>query len=212
MKTALHSLLLMMGALIPAAAAPAATISLSLNVFPTDVANPNGGGTFRVVAKTDAPMGIASISTYLLNVNLAGIGVEPDINSITQPGGAPYATISSGAVNILYGQDTSSNPPLTGVGRPPLGDGPDPFGDPAWDQATRIFFGTYNALAPSFAANSGSTATTGNVVVSTQPGVAAMAATFELVVRVAVPEPAAMSIALGAVFGLPLLRARRRFA
>src|SRR5688500_10409804 len=71
--------------------ATAAIVNLSMNVFPTNLANPNGGGTWRIVAKTDSTQGIAGISAYLNNVNVAGLGVEPDIGSILN-GGNPFVT------------------------------------------------------------------------------------------------------------------------
>jgi hypothetical protein len=119
-----------------------AVVDLSVNVFPTVLANPNGGGTWNIVAKTSGGSpnaGIAAISVYLHNINTAGITVEPDLNSILD-GDGPFNGVFNGAVNILYGQDISTGPPLPpplvgGVGMPAMSDGPDPLGDLFWDGA-----------------------------------------------------------------------------
>ncbi|MBA3480426.1 MAG: hypothetical protein H0T51_01295 [Pirellulales bacterium] len=119
-----------------------------MNVFPTNVGNPNGGGTWRMVAKTDSTQGIAAISAYLSNVSTVGLDVENDIgNGFADP----LFAIFSGTVNMVYGQDIISGPLVGGVGTPALSDGPDPLGNPAWNDATRIFSGTYNSTVPSFA-------------------------------------------------------------
>jgi hypothetical protein len=194
--------------LTSAATARAARVDLSMNVFPTSLANPNSGGMWRMVAKTDAPLGIAAISAWLQPVNTFGLMVEPDINSITQ-GGSPYNGTFSGYVNVVYGQDTSQNPIVTGVGRPAFSDGPDPLGNPQWDGATWIFKGTYNGQVPIFG-TTGTTVTAANVLVFTTPGSPAAAADVTTVVRVATPEPSTLLIATPPLVALAARLRKRR--
>src|SRR5687768_8775389 len=78
--------------------ATAAIVNLSMNVFPTNVANPNGGGTWRIVAKTDSTQGIAAISAYLSNVSTVGLDVENDIGHDFAD---PLFGIISGTVNMV---------------------------------------------------------------------------------------------------------------
>jgi hypothetical protein len=159
-----------------------------------------------MVAKTDAPLGIAGISAYLLNVNIAGLGIEPDLGSILNDG-QPFAGMIGSAVNITYGQDVASGPIIVGVGTLSMSDGPDPLGNPTWDDATRIFSGAYSSIVPSFTI-AGANSTDANVLIFTTPGNPAQDADTSTVVRVAVPEPANIVAGLTAVFGV--LAARRR--
>jgi hypothetical protein len=189
-------------------------VDLSLNVFPTNLANPDGGGTWRIVAKTSGGatnLGIAAISAYLNNVNVPGLAVEPDINSILQPGGGPFAGIFAGAVNIVYGQDTTMAPIIAGVGLPAFSDGPDPLGSAFWNGATRIFSGNYSGVVPSWA-TAGSNSTGANVLVSTTPGSAAIAAAVTTVVRVRVPEPANAGLIVSGLLAAAFARRRAGIA
>ena len=136
-------MLLLAGATSAAAQTP--NVMLSMNVFPTNLLNPNGGGTWRIVAKTDSTQGIAGISAYLANVSTVGLDVENDIGHDLSD---PQFTLLGSAVNLVYGQNTTTTPLVGGVGTPALGDGLDPFGDPAWDNATRIFSGSYSSVEP----------------------------------------------------------------
>ena len=186
------------------AAAP--IVNISLNAIPTNKANPNGGGTFTIVAKTDAPIGIAAISAYLNNVDFNTLGVENDIGHAF----SNFKTIVSGATNVLYGQDISSGPIVAGVGTSLKSDGPDMLGDPQWNGATRIFTGTYSGIVPSFATNVGpaNNNTDANVLASVIVGQAAVDADTTTVVRVMVPEPATLTAALSAMIGLVVMRRR----
>jgi hypothetical protein len=188
--------------------ATAAIVNLSMNVFPTNLANPNGGGTWRIVAKTDSTQGIAGISAYLNNVNVAGLGVEPDIGSILN-GGNPFVTTIGSVVNIVYGQNTATGPLVAGVGTLATSDGPDPLGNPVWNDATRIFSGNYSSIVPSFAI-AGINETDANTFAQVIVGLAALDADTRTVVRVAVPEPATMALALFGVMGAAAVARRRR--
>jgi hypothetical protein len=185
-------------------------VMLSMNVFPTNLANPNGGGSWEIVAKTDSTQGISAINAYLHNVNTIGLDVENDLASI-ENGGEPYNGVFGGAVNLLYGQDISSGPLVAGVGTLLMSDGPDPLGQTAWDDATHIFSGTYSSIVPSFATNVGpaNNQTDANTFAQVVVGVAAIDANTTTVVRVAVPEPATFGLALCAVAGAHALRRRR---
>jgi hypothetical protein len=186
-------------------------VDLSLNVFPTNLANPNGGGTWNIVAKTSGGspnVGIAGISAYVSNINIAGLMVEADINSIVN-GGMPFNGTFGGFVNIVYGQDTSMPPIIAGVGMPAFSDGPDPLGSAFWNGATKIFKGTYSSVVPAWG-TSGSTTTAANVLASTTPGTPALAATVNTVVRVQVPEPGAAALVATIVPACAFAWRRRR--
>jgi hypothetical protein len=194
-------------ALTAASSAVAQTpnVMLSMNVFPTNLANPNGGGTWTILAKTDSTQGISAISAYLLNVSTVGLDVENDIgHDLADP---LWANIG-GAINLVYGQDLTTAPLVGGVGTLALSDGPDPLGDPAWDGATKIFSGNYGSIVPSFTI-AGSNVTDANTFAQVVVGVAAINANTTTVVRVAVPEPATIGLALCAVVGVAALRRRR---
>jgi hypothetical protein len=185
----------------------AANVDISLNVYPTNVALPNNGGNWQFVAKTDAPLGIAGISAYLLNINAAGVTYRPGINAQLFSG-QPFVLTFGSVINLGYFQDILSPGIVVGVGTPLVGDGPDPLGNPAWNNATKILLGTYSGVVPSFTI-SGSNTTAANVLGSSNPGVAAIAATVTTVVRVAVPEPASVVAGLMAVLGIVAARRRR---
>jgi hypothetical protein len=187
------------------AAAQTSNVMLSMNVFPTNVGNPNGGGAWTIVAKTDSMHGIAGISAYLQNINVAGLDVENDIgHDFADP---TVFVLPGGKINIGYGQDITDPTLVGGVGTLSLSDGPDPFGNPAWDDATRIFSGTYSSIVPSFTI-AGSNETDANTFAQVIVGLAALNANTTTVVRVAVPEPAAMIGAASALAGLIVLRRR----
>lgn len=185
----------------------AALVNISMNVFPTSLANPNGGGNFSIVAKTDSPIGIAAINAYLKDVNIAGLDVENDIGAILN-GGEPYVATIGSAINILYGQDTASGPIVAGVGTVLKSDGPDLFGDPAWNDATLIFTGTYSSVVPMFT-NAGNNTTDANVLASVIVGNAAVDADVTTIVRVQVPEPATIGLAVMGLVGFVSLRRPR---
>ena len=190
-------------------------VNISLNVFPTSFANPDAGGDWTLVAKTDNVVGIGAINAILRDVNNGrivdgdpqdDITVSGDIGAIDPIGvQPPYLDLGGGVTDLIYGQDISDpSSVVLGVGTPSQSDGPDPLGDPAWDDATIIAFGTYPSVIPGFTTAGGSV-TDANVLNSTSDAMAAMPVTT--VVRVAVPEPA--SVALIALSGLPFARDRR---
>jgi hypothetical protein len=211
MNRHLVAALLLTGALCASLAREAAAVKvdLSLNVVPTNVALPNNGGTWRLVAKTDSSVGIAAISAYLTGINIPGLAYEGGAASLGAilNGGNPFAATIGGAVNIVYGQDIATGPIVPGVGTILKSSGPDPFGDPAWNDATGIFVGTYSGVVPAFVV-AGANQTDANTLASVIVGQAALDADTSTVVRVQVPEPASI---VGAVFvALAAVAARRR--
>jgi hypothetical protein len=181
-------------------------VDLSVNVFPTDLLNPNNGGTWTLVAKTDSTIGIAAISAYLKNVNFAGVTYENDIGSI----GSFVTAVGDGVINVLYGQDTFNGPIVAGVGTISKSDGPDPLGDAAWDDATRIFSGTYWSIIPTIAVDVGpeENNTDASTFASVILGQQTIAADTAIVVRVAVPEPSTLVLAAGGIACLLVVRRR----
>ncbi len=196
------------GSVAAAPRAGAANVDVSMNVFPTTLSMPNNGGTWQVVAKTDAPLGIQAINMYVLDVNIAGIFVEPDINALTQMNGMPFVGQFGLVINMVYGQNITEPGIVVGVGTSLLSDGPDPLGDPVWDDATKIISGTYSGMVPAFT-SLGSNVSDANVLASPLPNVAALDADTTVVVRVLVPEPASAGLAIFAALGLSALRRRR---
>jgi hypothetical protein len=190
-------------------AAAAATVDVSLNVFPTEISNPNGGGAWTLVAKTDAPLGIAGLSAYLKNINATGITIESDLGSILD-NGQPYVGVFGNVVNLVFGYNLADGPITAGVGTIAFSDGPDPLGDPVWNDATLIFAGSYNSVVPMFTTSGpNQNETAANVLASVMVGDAAVSADVTTVVRVAVPEPATIGLAACAVVATAFARRRR---
>ena len=191
-----------------AASARAARVDLSLNVFPNNLSSPNLGGTWQLVAKTDSPFGISAISAFVANISTSGLMVEPDIDADTF-GGWPFGGVFSGHVNIIYALEHFITAPLVGVGTPLFSDGPDPFGNPAWNGATKIVKGLYPGPLPVFGTAS-PVKTGANVLASSAPNTAALGADVTTVVRVATPEPSTLVIAALPLVGLAARFRKRR--
>jgi hypothetical protein len=184
----------------------AANVALSLNVFPTALANPNGGGAWTLVAKTDTVFGIAAISIRLGNIDATGIVMESDIGATLNNGSVIVFPVPGGH-NILYGQDPAG-PIVFGVGTPAMSDGLDPLNDSVWNDATRIVSGTYGGTVPVFIpSNSANVFTQSGTPPLPQGAVSTSQVTT--LVRVAVPEPALAALLVGAV---PMCLQRRRIA
>jgi hypothetical protein len=159
-------------------------VQLSLNVFPASNANPSGGGTWALYAKSDAANGIAAIESFITGIDVAGISYGPGINA-SLDNGSPHV-IPGSPVELLYFQDTSMPGVVIGVGTPMFSSGLDPLGNPAWDNATKIATGTYSATAPFFA-SSGSYQTDANVLsTNTPPFGNSLDANTDFIVRMAI--------------------------
>lgn len=208
MKRTTLAVLFLCGAALAAPAAWAQTpvVDVSLNIFPTNFANPNGGGTWTMVAKTDHANGIAAINAYIHGIDSTSVVMESDIAGELTAGGDPFI-VPGNPVNIVYFQDTANGPVLGGVGTITQNDGPDPLGDPNWAIFTQIFHGTYPSTVPAFGVKGGNS-TDANVLASVMvPSNNAIDANVTTVVRIAVPEPT--SISLAALAALGWLRRRR---
>jgi len=190
----------------------AAEVNISLNLFYDSPANPSLGGSWELVAKTDSLLGISAINFILANIDNGifpdEIFLEPDIGAIDpiDPGGPsegpPYIAFGVGGVgtDLLYGQDISIGA-LAGVGTLSMSDGPDPFGDPFWDDATRIATGTFGgAVQPSFTTN-GLSVTAANVFSSVVPPINATGAMLTTTVVRSIPEPSAWVLMSLAIIG-----------
>ena len=195
-----------------------ARVDVSLNVFPTSLGNPSGGGNWTLVALTDNPNGIVAINALLQDVDNGrivdgdpqnDITLSDDIGAIDpiaegrpneQP---PYLDLGGGATDLIYGQSISEEETVvTMVGTLASSDGPDPLGDPAWDDATIIAQGTYSGAVPSF---NGVDANELSTLVPPYTAMAAIPTTS--VVRVAVPET---STAVLGVWAIVAMGCRRR--
>jgi hypothetical protein len=181
---------------------------ISMNVFPNALGSPDSGGTFDLVAKTDSPFGISAISFYVKNIDTAGLVIQSDIGQLS--GLDPFFATFGGAHNLVYAQDTAFGPVVLGVGTLATSDGPDPLGDPAWNNATLIISGTYSSVVPMFA-TSGDDETDANTFSTLigPPYNAAIDPITVTTVRVAVPEPAA-GVLGGIVLAAAALLGRRR--
>jgi hypothetical protein len=179
----------------------AQTVDLSLNLRYNDPNTPASGGLWYLTAKTTGGttnLGLAGVSAFLLNVDpvafhgsgaplpagqnpLAGaypVVGQATINNLANAG-APFNGTFGGARNVLYGQDTSIAGIVGGVG---LGSGAgnvaaDPLKAPSFANYALLLSGTFStATRPAFSVAAGQAAGA-NVLVSTTPGTAAVAAT-----------------------------------
>ena len=207
MKRTITSTLLAV-ALIATASSPAlADVDVSLNIIPDGF----GGGDWTLVAKTDTPdsAGIVALITRFIDGTIPAAGtVNPDIGHDLNGGTLVVGTFvdpfGPDFVEFVYGQDPNDGLVL-GVGLPggPSDLGPDPLGNPAWDNASEIAFGTIpdtNNIPVELLAAA-------NEVEEVLVGGAIFAATVDKFVVRVLPEP---STAVLAVFAMAGLGWRRR--
>ncbi len=182
-----------------------ADVDVSLNVVPNDFSDFSQGGIWSMVAKTDTTDsdGIVGLVTRYLNIPAAGT-VVPNIGHDINGGALKIGTFGS-EIEFVYGQNPDDGLVL-GVGLlgGPSDLGADPLGDPAWDNASEIAFGTIPdlTLIPIFVFAAA------NEVIESIGGAIQLATIDETVVRIAVPEPTAAVLGLLACFGFA--RHRRR--
>ncbi len=194
-----------------------ADVDISLNIVFNDFLDPNQGGNWSLVAKTDTPDsdGIVSlVIRFELGTIPAAGTVNPNIGHDILGGNlgigtsfVPYYTF----VEFIYGQNPDPGSPIPGlvlgVGLPggPSDVGLDFLGDPTWDKASEIAFGTIPNLSiiPEFlsAAANEVFETIGGGIVAADIGVT--------VVRF-VPEPGTALLGLLACIGCGCRHRRRK--
>ena len=147
-----------------------ANINVSLNLRYTNPANPASGGTWDLVAKTDDVDGIAALVVYLNNAGTPGsttmganIGAMAAVGT---PPGPPLLTRETTKLEIVYAQDMTFANTVKLVGRGD-GAGPNPAApgeiavdalrNPTWNGASRIAFGSFGAIRPTFTQVTGGT-------------------------------------------------------
>ncbi len=193
-----------------------ADVDISLNIVFNDFLDPNQGGSWSLVAKTDTPDSdgiVALTSRFGLGTIPAAGTVNPNIGHDILGGNLGIFTSPdpNGFVEFLYGQDPDPNSPIPGlvlgVGLPggPSDVGLDFLGDPTWDNASEIAFGTIPDLTiiPDFLLAAA------NEVFETIGGGIVMANIGETVVRF-VPEPGTALLGLLACIGCGCRRRRRK--
>lgn len=204
---------ILVAALLAAVSSSAvADVDVSLNVTPNDFSDLSQGGTWQLVAKTDTPDsdGIVGLTTRFIDGTIPAAGtVNPNvghdifggtllIGTFVDPNGPNY-------VEFVYGQDPNDGLVL-GVGLPggPSNVGPDPLGQPIWDDASEIAFGTIpdlNVIPVALLAAA-------NEVFETIGGGIQSATIDQFIVRVAVPEPSTALLLLAGCCGAGLRRRR----
>ena len=133
-----------------------ADVDVALNLRYTDPADPNEGGTWTLVAKTDDPnsAGITGLVTRFTDGSIPAAGsvngsIGHDINggafvtgTFVDPNGPDF-------VEFVYGQDPNDGV-TNGVGQTggPSDQGADPLGNSVWDNASIIATGAFTGLRP----------------------------------------------------------------
>jgi hypothetical protein len=147
------------------AAVNAADIDLSLNLRYTNPGDPDQGGRWFLMAKTNvagANTGISGLSVNLTNINTAGIvfGNATAVGSgaqaypvVTQAtlganvataGNLPFNSTAGGVTNVVFGQDLVTTIKTIGEGTGTPGVlAVDPLRNPAWANATLLMSGTF---------------------------------------------------------------------
>ena len=194
-----------------------AEVDVSLNIVFNNPLDHSQGGSWSLVAKTDTPNsdGIVGLTSRFVEGTMppsgtVASGIGHDING----GALLIGSFDHDAdantpdqTEFVYGQDPNGFIPglVLGVGLPggPSDVGSDFLGNPTWDNASEIAFGTISDLTvvPDFAYAAA------NEVFETIGGGIVLADIGELTVRYEIPEPAACTLALAA---LCLAMGRRR--
>lgn len=180
-----------------AAQAQTNNVDISLNLRYTDPANAAAGGEWFLMAQSDAAFGVAGISAYISNINLAGIELGNSAaiggystvtaaaigGNVLKPDNTPFATAVTGGVNLVYGQDLATIVSNVGKGAGTPGNiATDPLRNTNWNNAALIASGTFGASRPAFI-TVGANSTDANVFASATPGQAAVDATVTTTVR-----------------------------
>ncbi len=184
---------------------PNAEVSLSLNLFPDDFSDLSAGGLWELVAKTTSTHGISAIVAVLNHADPWGISFGMGINaSIAEPIAPGFGPVTQ----LLYGQDISISG-LVGVGTHSFsGAVPvDPLGDSSWNNATAIASGTYGAILPSFGKFDSVSRSEAIVFRNDEfPFDVERSNGVSLAVRIAIPEPTSISMAICVIVAIGIFR------
>lgn len=133
---------------------------LSLNLRYNDPANPAEGGRWYLMGKTTSTFGLAGVSAYLKNVDIASISLgNPTANAqyatmaATVTGsianaGAPYKATVGGEVNVVWGLDLANVPAFINIGKGGVGSiANDPLKNATWNNAALLVSGTWTGAA-----------------------------------------------------------------
>jgi len=175
-------------ALIAASAATACAqnnVKLSLNLL-YDGPNPGtSGGHFQLVAQTTSTFGLASVNSFISNINTTGILYGPGINADTIAG-SPLV-VEGNPVNLLYAQATTQPGVVINVGKGPGTGGNllfDVLGDSTWNNSAFIASGSFGTAKPAFIPDVHGNVTDSNVLSrATAPFGASINANTTFVVR-----------------------------
>src|SRR5262245_12986206 len=141
-------------ALVAATAATACAqnnVKLSLDLL-YDGPNPGtSGGHFLLVAQTTSTFGLASVNSFISNINTTGILYGPGINADTIAGDP--LVVAGNPVNLLYAQATTQPGVVVNVGKGAGTGGNialDVLGDPTWNNSAFIASGSFGTAKPAF--------------------------------------------------------------
>jgi len=185
MKRGLVFALTALALVVGNSAAQAQNVQLSLNLRYTDPADPTEGGSWYLMAKTDATFGLAGVSVNLSGVNAAGVALgNPTANpqyatmastvtgSIAN-GSNPYNGVIGGNHNVVWGFDVGTSV-IANIGKGGASAGNiavDPLKNAAWNNAALLVSGTFGAVRPAIVSAQA------NVLGAATAGTAAVAAT-----------------------------------
>ncbi len=195
------------------AVAPAANVSLSLNLDFNTPGDSNSGGNWTIVGKADE-RGLAAANMYLANINFNAGGFLAPMQFEIQM----FGTVGT-AINIVEGDDplTQQTLDVGVIGGPfPSSYVDDPglvpfMGNPnlgSFTGGVALATGTFNAGVVPAWTNQGSNVSDANVYALPNGAIPAIDANTQLTVRHIVPEPA--TVALLGVVGTAIVAASRR--
>jgi hypothetical protein len=200
--------------------AQATQVDIAMNLFYDNPADQSQGGDWSLVVKTDWMFGVAGFRTVLTELDNFADDIEfPSDTGIinpVNPGGPnerpPFLLLMNDNIDLVYAQDLSESmgrDVVVGVGTPVTSDGPDPFGDPAWDDATIIATGRFGSVRPDFGLDDQGFGSFAVLLSSGSPPYSAAVDPDILTLTVRAPEPSTAILALG-LMGTTLVTRRRR--
>jgi hypothetical protein len=121
-----------------------ATVNLQLNLRYDDPNNESAGGSWDLLAQTDATEGIAGLS-----VNASGIdSTITDNNGTTGWNISENQVLGNGDVEIVLGYDLSGVGPTVGTPGGPGNVATDDLGNSAWNNSALLASGTFGGTRP----------------------------------------------------------------